>query len=560
MILNVVFSLLLTVAVGAPDLIDEQSIKLEETDLNRNVENVLSSLSLEQKIGQMLIYGFKGQKAEEDAIPLIKKYKLGGVILFSRNISSEDQTIDLDRDIQKYATDKLKIPAFISIDQEGGKVLRIQNFGTVLPGNMNLGATRSSTLSFLAGKLTAVDLEMLGINMNFAPVLDVNTSAKNEVIGVRSFGSDPDMVAMLGSSYIKGIQSRKVSATAKHFPGHGNTNGDSHFETLVTNRSLDELKKSDLKPFYEAVKNGVDAIMTAHISVPSVDNSGAPATLSHKVITGILRKEMGYNGLVITDDMEMRPVTKDWPIGKAAIHAVVAGCDMIIVVWTDSAKKEVYESLLNAVKENKISEARIDESVRRILRVKIKRQLFDNTPDPNIAEVKKIVGNKFHQQISKLIAQKSITVVKNMKNIIPVLNRKGQFAVLSPFSYLSTALKVSGLNNSLVRMDVKLDSRQKEIVLNEALGYQDKIDAYIIAVVDDSQAQVARMLKQRSSVPVIVAALDSPYVYSTVKNADAYLCAYSFRTQALKALANVITGRVKADGKLPVYLDYKSAL
>lgn len=560
MILNVVFSLLLTVAVGAPDLIDEQSIKLEETNLNRNVEKVLSSLSLEQKIGQMLIYGFKGQKAEEDAIPLIKKYKLGGVILFSRNISSEDQTIELDRDIQQYATDKLKIPTFISIDQEGGKVLRIQNFGTVLPGNMNLGATRSSTLSFLAGKLTAVDLEMLGINMNFAPVLDVNTSAKNEVIGVRSFGSDPDMVAMLGSSYIKGIQSRKVSATAKHFPGHGNTSGDSHFETLVTNRSLDELKKSDLKPFYEAVKNGVDAIMTAHISVPSVDSSGVPATLSHKVINGILRKEMGYNGLVITDDMEMRPVTKDWPIGKAAIHAVIAGCDMIIVVWTDSAKKEVYESLLSAVKEDKISEARIDESVRRILRVKIKRQLFDNTPDPNIAEVKKVVGNKFHQQISKLIAQKSITVVKNMKNIIPVLNRKGRFAVLSPFSYLSTALRSSGLNNSLVRMDVKLDSRQKETVLKEALGYQDKIDAYIIAVVDDSQAQVARMLKQRSNVPVIVAALDSPYVYSTVKDADAYLCAYSFRTQALKALANVITGQAKADGKLPVYIDYKSAL
>ncbi|MEI6093803.1 MAG: beta-N-acetylhexosaminidase, partial [bacterium] len=479
---------------------------------------------------------------------------------FSRNINSEDQTLALNRNIQQYATDKLKIPTFVSIDQEGGKVLRIQNFGTVLPGNMNLGATRSSTLSFLAGKLTAVDLEMLGVNMNFAPVLDVNTSAKNEVIGVRSFGSDPEMVARLGSAYINGIQSRKVSATAKHFPGHGNTSGDSHFETLVTNRSLDELKKNDLKPFYEAIKNGVDAIMTAHIAVPSIDNSGVPATLSKKIITGLLRKEMSYNGLVVTDDMEMRPVTKDWPIGKAAVHAVIAGCDMIIVVWTDSAKKEVYESLLSAAKENIISEARIDDSVRRILRVKIKRQLFDNTPDPNIAEVKKIVGNKFHQQISRLIAQKSITIVKNMKNIIPLLNKKGQVVVLSPFSYLSTILRSSGLNNNLVKMDVKLDSYQRAVVLKEALGYQGKIDAYIIAVVDDSQAQVAKILKQKSKVPVIVASLDSPYIYSTVKDADAYLCAYSFRTQALRALANVITGNAKADGKLPVSIGYKSAL
>ncbi|MCX6112629.1 MAG: beta-N-acetylhexosaminidase [Proteobacteria bacterium] len=560
MALFIVVSLLWHVAVGAPDLIDEQSIKLEEANLNKKVENVLSSLTLEQKIGQMLLYGFKGQTAEEDAAPLIKKYNLGGVILFTRNINSENQTVKLDEDIQHYAINHLKIPVFISIDQEGGKVLRIQNFGTVLPGNMNLGATRSPTLSFLAGKLTSVDLEMLGINMNLAPVLDVNTSAKNEVIGVRSFGSDPDMVAVLGSSYIRGIQSRKVSATAKHFPGHGNTSGDSHFEIMSINRTLDELKRYDLKPFYEAIKNGVDAIMTAHISVPSIDPSGLPATLSNKIITGLLRNEMGYNGLIITDDMEMRPVTKDWPIGKSATQAILAGCDMVIVVWTDSAKEEVYNSILSAVKNNLITQSRIDESVRRILRVKFKRQLFDNTPDPNIAQIKRVVGNKFHQQISHLIAQKSITIVKNMKHIIPLVNKKEQFIVLSPFSYLSKELNDSGLNNNLIKMDVKLDKSQRDRIINEALSYQYKTDAYIVAVIDDSQAQIAKALKQKSRIPVIVASLDSPYIYSTVKDADAYLCAYSFRTQALRALARVITGQATADGILPVYIEKTPAL
>jgi beta-N-acetylhexosaminidase len=553
MVLGIVLSLLFHVAVGAPDHIDEQRLKVEDPSLNMKVEKVLSSLSLEQKIGQMLIYGFKGQKAQEDAIPVIKKYDLGGVILFTHNIDSEDQTFELNKDIQHYAMSHTKVPVFISIDQEGGKVLRIQNFGTVLPGNMNLGATRSSTLSFLAGKLTAVDLEMLGINMNFAPVLDVNTSAKNEVIGVRSFGSDPDMVAELGSAYIRGIQSRRVSATAKHFPGHGNTSGDSHFENLTINRTLDELKKYDLKPFAEAIKDGVDVVMTAHISVPSIDPSGKPATLSNKIITGLLRDQMGYNGLVVTDDMEMRPATKDLPIGKAALQAVLAGCDMIIVVWTDSAKKDVYDSLLGAAKKNILTQTRIDESVRRILRVKLKRQLFDNTPDPNIADVRKVVGNKFHQQISHLIAQKSITIVHNLKNIIPV-SKKGKFAVISPFTYLSAELNRSGLSNDLIKMDVKLDMSQRNKVVTEALGYQNKVDAYIIAVVDESQAQVAKMLKQKSTIPVIVAALDSPYVYSTVKDADAYLCAYSFRTQALRALAKVISGDAKPLGKLPVYI------
>ncbi|MEI6080785.1 MAG: glycoside hydrolase family 3 N-terminal domain-containing protein, partial [bacterium] len=352
---------------------------------------------------------------------------------------------------------------------------------------------------------------------------------------------------------IKGIQSRKVSATAKHFPGHGNTDGDSHFEALTLNRDIDTLKKYDLKPFSQAIKDGVDAIMTAHISVPSIDPSGRPATLSHKVITDLLRSEMGYDGLVITDDMEMRPATREWPIGKAAVHAVLAGCDMIIVVWTDSAKKDVYDSLLKATRNNTISQSRIDDSVRRILRVKFKRQLFDTTPDPNIAEIRRVVGNKFHQQISHLIAEKSITMVQNMKNIIPV-SKKGKFTVISPFSYLSTELNSSGLNNNLIKMGVKLSKAQKESVLNDALSYQDNIDAYIIAVVDESQAQVAKMLKQRSSIPVIVAALDSPYVYTTVKDVDAYICTYSFRTQALKALAKVISGDAKPLGVLPVYI------
>ena len=552
LILTVLLSLCPTFA---SDRIDQESVKLTSPKaIEKQAEKILHHLTLEQKIGQMFLYGFQGKRFNDDVKRLIDEYRPGGFIIFTRNIESEDQLVALNSNIKRVSTAQLGIPAFIAIDQEGGKVLRIKNFGTVLPGNMNLGATRSSTLSFLAGKLTAIDLEMLGINMNLAPVIDVNSNARNEVIGVRSFGDDPDMVATLGAAYISGIQSRRVSATAKHFPGHGNTTGDSHFETPVLDRSVQALNDVDLKPFVSAIDDGVDAIMTAHIAVPSIDPSKRPATLSSKIITGLLREQMGYNGLVISDDMEMRAVTGDEGIGKATVEAIQAGCDVITIVWTDSAKKESYKALLTAVKKGSISEQRINESVKRILTVKLRRKLFDATRDPKIEEVRRIVGNKLHQQISHLIAQRSITLVKNYSNTIPV-RTKGKFVVISPFSYLSSELKNYGLNNIFVRVNVKMKKNERKAVLNDALQMSDGVVGYIIGAVDESQATLGNELKKKTKKPVIVASLDSPYKYSSVKNADAYLCSYSFRSQAITALAKVITGEAEAVGTLPVSLE-----
>lgn len=538
----------------AADLIDQEGVKLTDSRLiEAQAEKILHRLTLEQKVGQMFLYGFQGKKSAEDVRRLIKEYKPGGFILFTRNIESEAQLVKLNSDIKKISTNKIGIPAFIAIDQEGGKVLRIQNFGTILPGNMNIGATRSSALSFLAGKLTAIDLEMLGVNMNLAPVIDVNSNARNEVIGVRSFGDDPELVAELGSAYIKGIQSRKVSATAKHFPGHGSTVGDSHFEVPVLKSSLEVLSNVDLKPFYSAINDGVDAIMTAHISVPSLDPSKKPATLSYKIITDLLRQQMGYDGLVITDDMEMRAVTGAAGIGSAAVNAILAGCDIITIVWTDLAKKEAYNALLKAVKKGVITEKRINQSVKRILTVKLKRKLFDKSVDMDIEQVREIVGNKLHQEISHLIAQRSITLVSNYRSTIPV-NTKDLFAVISPFSYLSTELENCGLSNVFFKVNAKMKDNERSSVIHDVLEVSDSVSGYIVAAVDESQAVLASELKKRTKKPVIVASLDSPYMYASVKGADAYLCSYSFRSQAIKALAKVITGGAEAEGQLPVTL------
>jgi len=541
--------------LSASDRIDQESIKLNDSiSIEQQAKKILKRLTLEEKIGQMFLYGFQGKNSSDEVQRLIRQYKPGGFILFTRNIESEPQLISLNSDIKSLSVAQIGLPSFIAIDQEGGKVLRIKNFGTVLPGNMNLGATRSTALSFLAGKLTAIDLEMLGINMNLAPVLDVNSNARNEVIGVRSFGSDPEMVSILGAAYIRGIQSRRVSATAKHFPGHGNTTGDSHFETPKLERTEQTLYDVDLKPFFSAINDGVDAIMTAHISVPSIDPSNKPATLSPKIITDLLRKKMGYNGLIITDDMEMRAVTGNSGVGKATIEAVLAGCDMITIVWTDSAKQESYKALMTAVKKGVVSEQRIDESVKRILSVKLKRKLFDRNKDPKIEEVREIVGNTLHQQISHLIAQRSITLVKNYSNTIPV-KTKGKFVVISPFSYLSSELKNYGLNNVFIKVNVKMKQNEKKAVVRDALQMSDDVAGYIVAAVDESQAAIGNELKKRTKKPVIVASLDSPYMYNSAKNVDAYLCSYSFRSQAIKALARVITGESIAVGTLPVELE-----
>ncbi len=553
MVILLILNFLLS-SLFCSDPIDQASFPIDDKAIEKKVEKTINSMTIEQKIGQMMMFGFKGKKNTDDVFRLIDKYHAGGFLIFTRNVEDQNQLVSFNKALQKYSRQKNLVPSFIAIDQEGGKVLRIKSFGTVLPGNMNIGATRSAELSFLAGKLTAIDLEMMGINVNFAPVLDVNTSKYNDVIGVRSFGSDPDMVSKLGTAYIRGIQSRRVSATAKHFPGHGNTSGDSHFEALSLNRTYDEMKEIDLKPFYEAIANGVDAIMTGHISVPKIDPSGVPATLSKKILTGILRNQMNYDGLIVTDDMEMRSITKDGGITKAAVEAVLAGCDVITIVWTDQAKEDAYTGILNAVQKGIISEARIDASVRRILKTKIKRRMFEEYTDPNIEEVRRVVGNKLHQQIAQLIAERSITVVKNLKKIVP-FNATGRFVVVSPFSYLSEELNVLGLNNTLVKMKLRLSHSEAIKIANRAMRDDKNADAYLVAVLDQSQTDVANIIKKYSQKPVIVASLDSPYVYSDLINADAYLCAYSFRTQALKALADVLAGKSEAVGILPVVLD-----
>ncbi|MCT4793691.1 glycoside hydrolase family 3 N-terminal domain-containing protein, partial [Exiguobacterium artemiae] len=345
--LNWTATLGLTTALLAASL-PMQPVAAETTpSVTERVDAQLDQMTLEQKIGQMIMPDFRlwdgvnhTQLAPEVG-RVIDRFDLGGVILFAENVSETEQTTKLVHDLQEVVEQDPSndIPLFVTIDQEGGIVTRLGT-GTNLPGNMALGATRSPAYAEAAGGIIGSELHALGINVNFGPVLDVNNNPGNPVIGVRSFSSDPNLVGELGSAMTRGIQEQGVVATAKHFPGHGDTAVDSHYGLPVVDKSLAELKQLELIPFKRAVAEGIDMVMTGHIGMPQIEDEVVestqgtfplPATLSDDVITGVLREELGYQGLVVTDALNMQAIADNFTESEAVIKTFKAGVDIALM-------------------------------------------------------------------------------------------------------------------------------------------------------------------------------------------------------------------------------------
>ena len=302
---------------------------------------------VEEKVNQLLMFGFNGVNPPRD---------IGGIILFERNTKLK----------RRFFTPVAKIPQFVAIDQEGGRINRITRGVTILPPAKDI---KNVSQAYRCGELLAKELLPLGINMDFAPVVDVNTSLRNPIIGDRSFARDPHHVAKLGVAMIRGMQKNGLIACAKHFPGHGPTKSDSHLCLPRVNLSKKEWEKIHLLPFVKAIKAGVKTIMVGHILYPALDKK-YPASLSYKIITGWLRNKLGFKGLIITDDLYMGAIKKHYNLGEAAVMALEAGVDIILVCKGIRAQESVQNSLLKAVKKGRISEKRVDESVNRILKLK----------------------------------------------------------------------------------------------------------------------------------------------------------------------------------------------
>lgn len=350
------------------------TMKTKPIDL---VQKKIDSMNLDEKIGQLVIVGLDGYTTNNNITNLIKNHKVSGVILFSKNVENSNQLVSLINSI-KTNNSLNKTPLFISVDEEGGRVSRMPYELKKLPSNKIIGNMNDSDLSYNIGKTIGDELKIYGFNMDFAPVLDINSNPNNPIIGDRSFGNNSNIVSKLGIKTMKGMSNNNIIPVVKHFPGHGDTSVDSHIGLPVVNKDIKALNSFELLPFKNAIKNNADAIMVAHILLSKIDTVN-PASMSKVVITDILRKKLEFNGVVITDDMTMAAIIKYNDIGDAAIKSFNAGSDIILVCHEYNNELKVINSLKAAVQSKTISEKRLNESVYRILKLKEKYKINNDT-------------------------------------------------------------------------------------------------------------------------------------------------------------------------------------
>ncbi len=358
------------------------------------------------QIGQLFMIGFDGTTVSADLAAFIREYKPGGIILFSRNLESIAQIVELTSDLQHCSPHS---PLLISIDQEGGRVSRLPKDFTIFPPCEVLGQCRSSELAYAAAATTATELKAVGINMNMSPVLDVNSNPANPVIGDRAFGTTPDVVAELGLATVGGLQDNRVVACGKHFPGHGDTNSDSHKELPIVTAPRERLEHIEFPPFRRAVANGVATMMTAHVLYQALDEK-RPATLSPTIIGRFLREELHYDGVVLTDDLEMHAIIDHYGIGDATIQAIQAGCDMPLICKDRNRIITAMNAVDKAVADADISAGRLAQSLARIRRVK-ERFLLPYRP-VMISDAKLVVGCRSHKALLRSIDRTRERVAK----------------------------------------------------------------------------------------------------------------------------------------------------
>lgn len=542
--------------------VEKYNPKEESKDDLEKVNKIIESMTLSQKIGQMFVVGLGGTTMPNDLSSAIENYNFGNVIYMAYNVTNPNTLSKMSDDIQNKMLKENNVPGFITIDQEGGRVIRLTNGGTHFISNMALAATNDINNGYLEGQAIGKELRNYGINCDFAPVLDVNNNPENPIIGIRSYSDNPVLVSLFGNKMIDGLQESNVMACSKHFPGHGNTSVDSHYGLPKITSSYDELYQTELAPFISAIANGIDSIMTTHIIFSAIDEV-YPATLSEKVLTDLLRKELGFNGVIYTDGMEMGAVTSNFGgHDKTAVLAVKAGVD-ILTYTSINNPKTAHKALMDAVKSGEISEERINESVRRILLKKLKYGLLDNCYAKN-ENINQLL--KDNEKLNNDFAIKGLTQVKGEFN---GLDKSLSTLLISPTSsyslgdglesnsfanYAYNYLKDNGHKNlKYLTVDKNITSSQQSEILNIYKNY----DQIVIAMSNVKTSRYNDTIKLINTLTqnhknVIVIALDTPYDLLSYNNVTNYICVYGYQKASVIALSKYLNGEFKAKGKSPI--------
>jgi beta-N-acetylhexosaminidase len=363
----------------------------------------MSPSALRRQIGQLLIAGFNGHQIPAELRSLAKEFGLGGVILFARNIDEPEQVAELCFDAARLVPN---LPVWVSVDQEGGRVARLKSPFTKWPPMATLGRSGDVRLAERFARALAAELKSVGFTLDYAPVLDVHTNSKNPVIGDRALAEKAEEVARLGSAIVRALQAEGVAACGKHFPGHGDTSQDSHLELPLVEHPPDRLRRVEFLPFAAAIEAGVATIMTAHVLVPSLDEK-RPATLSSRVVTDLLRHELKYDGVILSDDLEMKAIVTEYAVPAAAVLAIEAGCDGALICSGDhDTQAAALEALVRAVEDEHLRRSRVEDALQRQQRAK---ERFLASPvaarPPAGRALRAVLGRDEHQAIAEEMAR-----------------------------------------------------------------------------------------------------------------------------------------------------------
>jgi len=355
---------------------------------------------IRRTIGQLLIGSFPGVTIPAELRSLAREFSLGGVILFPRNIESPEQVAELSHDIQSLAAGT---PLWLSVDQEGGRVARLRAPFTEWPPMAVLGRSGDAALASRFAAALAAELRAVGITLDYAPVLDIHTNPKNPVIGDRALAEDAAMVGKLGAAIVRGLQDNGVAACGKHFPGHGDTSVDSHLALPLVEHPPDRIRRVECVPFREAIAAGVAFIMTAHVLVPSIDEE-KPATLSRRIVYDLLRDELGFEGVILSDDLEMKAVAATYAVPDAAVQAIAAGCDaLLICAGHIDVQVAALEALVHAVEDGRIPYKRLEDALTRHRRAK--ERFLAAAVASGARDLRRVVGCEAHQRIADEMAR-----------------------------------------------------------------------------------------------------------------------------------------------------------
>ena len=558
--------LLLAVSACAPAAKKTGLLPAAGRGEDRWVRKTLAGMTLREKIGQLIAGRYNAPFLNRDSdylkglIDLVTKQKVGGMVIFAGEVF---ETAELNNFLQKLA----EVPLLIAADFEHGAAMRI-NGATLFPQFMAFGAADSEDLAYEMGQITAVEGRAMGIHVNYAPVVDVNIDPDNPVISTRSAGEDPERVSRLAAAFIRGCQENGMPATAKHFPGHGDTATDSHTTMPTVNGDRARLDRVELYPFGRAIEAGVEVVMTAHLHVPALDPTpGLPATLSPKIITDLLRKEMGFKGLIVTDAMEMGGIVNTFGSAEAAVMAVRAGVDMVLLPGDPPA---AIDAISRAVTSGSIPESQIDDSVRRILRLKARLGLHrERYVDTRQLPLK--VASKASLAQAALSYEKAVTLVKNEGGILPL--RAGSGPRTTAVFSLSSDADDYYAGRAFVREVRKrlpdaaafyADAYTGEEFLEEAKSKAIGADDLIIAVFSTLRSakgsvgllprhiELVKELAEARQGRVVVLSFGSPYFLRHFPEVGAYLCLYRASLQAQEAAAKAVFGEIDISGRLPV--------